>query len=113
MQAPSASYSAGDYNVDFFVRTKEGCASDTIRKVITIKQSPTISFTGKDVCLGSPVHFAAENFTAVNSIAEWQWDFGDNSFSAGSSVQHLYSKAEIIMYRWWRRQLIDAHQTLL
>ena len=90
-QNPSVNYSAGRYNVDFFVKTKEGCASDTIRKNITIKQSPSIDFTKDDVCIGSPVHFTAKNLTDTIVIAQWHWNFDDNSFAHDQDISHTYS----------------------
>jgi PKD repeat protein len=92
-QNPSVNYSAGKYSVDFFVKTKQGCASDTVSKIITIKQSPSVGFAKDDVCIGSPVHFSAENFTDTIAIGQWHWNFDDNSFAHDPGVSHTYSKS--------------------
>lgn len=89
---PPHNYTVGNYAVQFFVSTKEGCSSDTAVKDFTVSQAPQIDFTKNDTCKNDPVKFSAENFTNAISVKQWYWNFGDNNFSLDSSVLHAYSK---------------------
>jgi len=75
-----------------FVNTKENCPSDTVEKQFTVAEAPNIDFIKRDTCKNIPIQFTAQNFTGAIGINQWYWDFGDNNFSTGSSVQHAYSK---------------------
>jgi len=90
---PVAKYNPGKYNIDLFVNTEEGCASDTFRKTITIKQSPSISFTKNDACLGSQVHFSAKDLSDAVGISQWYWNFDDNNVAQGADIFHTYLKS--------------------
>jgi gliding motility-associated-like protein len=92
-QNPSpVNYSPGSYNVQFYVKTKEGCASDTIEKNFIVMQAPAIDFTAKDTaCKSDPILFTAENLTKEIPVDKWYWNFGDNSASADSDATYKYS----------------------
>ena len=83
------------YTVQFYVKTAEGCASDTAVKNFTVLQAPVIDFEKQDACKASPVLFTAENSTKVIGISKWYWNFGDNSFSTDSSTSHIYANGGI------------------
>lgn len=86
----SVNYSVGNYAVQFFVKTKEGCASDTAEKNFTVVQAPDISFIKNDACKETPVQFTAQNFSDTIGIKQWYWNFDDNNFSLDSSALHTY-----------------------
>ncbi|MFT4155314.1 lectin-like domain-containing protein [Parafilimonas sp.] len=84
-------YAAGEYTVQFYVKTAEGCASDTAAKTFTVSEAPEIDFEKKDTCRNTPVDFLAENLSPSVTINEWYWDFDDNSFSSDASLQHVFT----------------------
>ena len=92
LQNPSpVNYTAGNYTVHFYVKTAEGCASDTVTKSSTVFQAPIIDFEKQDACKAMPVLFTAKNSTQAIGIKQWYWNFGDNSFSTDSLARHIYT----------------------
>ncbi len=87
---PPVNYTAGNYTVAFLVKTKQGCTSDTVKKIYTVNQVPVIDFQQRDACKASPVSFNATTLNNIN-IQQWSWDFGDGSFANGASVSHVYA----------------------
>ncbi|MBS1746948.1 MAG: PKD domain-containing protein [Bacteroidetes bacterium] len=83
-------YPLGDYDVKLFVKTKEGCASDTVSKHLEVLQSPAISFTKSDGCKDSPIPLDASNLNDTIHIKQWYWNFGDNSFSTDENPTHIF-----------------------
>ncbi len=84
-------YSVGSYNVQFYVKTAEGCASDTAEKSFSVLQGPNIDFIKEDACKKTPVQLTAENLNKNVAINQWYWNLGDNNFSLDSSTQHMYA----------------------
>lgn len=84
-------YAAGQYTVQLYVKTKEGCASDTATKTFTVLKAPEIDFEKEDACKNTPVNFTSENLTPSTPINSWYWDFNDNNFSSAPSVQHKFA----------------------
>jgi gliding motility-associated-like protein len=93
-QNPSVNYTAGNYTVAFFVKTQQGCISDTVRKNYIVNQTPLIDFQQHDACKAVPVSFTATTTNAI-SIQQWMWDFGDGNFASDSSVSHVYADTGI------------------
>lgn len=92
LQNPAAvNYTAGEHAVQFFVKTAEGCASDTAIQSFTVLPAPVIDFEKEDACKLVPVSFTAENTTTAIGVKQWYWDFGDNSFSTEQVTQHSYA----------------------
>lgn len=83
-------YTIGNYDVQFFVNTKEGCASDTAEKNFSVLQAPAIDFTTQDACRETPVLFTAVNLNKNIGIQQWYLDFDDNNFSLDSTIYHTY-----------------------
>jgi len=88
--APVA-YTTGNYTVQLYVKTAEGCASDTAIKNFTVLQAPVINFEAANACTLLPVSFTAENSTNTINIKQWYWNFGDNGFLTDSLASHAYS----------------------
>jgi gliding motility-associated-like protein len=83
-------YASGNYTVRFFIKTKEGCVSDTVKKTHTVYQAPVIDFAQHDACKAAPASFSATSLNSVN-IRQWYWNFGDGNFANGASVSHIYA----------------------
>lgn len=88
-------YEAGQYTVQLYVKTKEGCTSDTATKTFTVLKAPEIDFEKEDACKNTPVSFTAKNLSPSIPINSWYWNFDDNNFSAEPSVQHTFADSGI------------------
>ncbi|MES2763072.1 MAG: PKD domain-containing protein [Bacteroidota bacterium] len=89
-----------DYNsVGTFVASLTVTAANTCVHTFTapirVYQIPTAAFTTSNACVGSPAAFADNSTHAAGDpIVSWNWDFGDASPTATSTVQnpaHTYS----------------------
>ncbi len=76
------------------LQSKEGCVSNTVEKLIDVKQSPAIDFSlsANEACKNSPVTFKAENFNDTTGIKQWYFNFDDNNFSGDSVVMQCLLK---------------------
>lgn len=53
---------------------------------------PSVQFSYKGVCLGSPTVFTVDTaVTEVNAVQIWHWDFGDGSFSNIQNPANTYA----------------------
>jgi PKD repeat protein len=94
-QNPTHIFATGGvfYNVRLIIRNFDDCR-DTIIKPVYIFPSPPVDFTRDTACLNQLVHFYTDlTVTYTDSIATWQWDFGDGSpFSTDPiNTSHLYT----------------------
>ncbi len=80
----------GDYYVALTVTTLEGCVySDTLTYPITVFPKPIANFSADkyEVSIFEPeVEFTDESIGAIN----WEWNFGDNSYSNLTDPIHEY-----------------------
>jgi PKD repeat protein/C1A family cysteine protease len=94
-QNPSHTYYAGTYNVTLNVTN--ACGSDTTTRTgyITVKPTPTASFTANvtDGCKPLTVNFT-DTSTGAN-ITAWSWAFGDGNASTNQSPVHTYNTTGI------------------
>ncbi len=82
---------AGDYDIKLMATTSFGCR-DSITKTLSVEHTDTLSFTASDVCLNDTTQF--NNISTYSEAnLSWSWNFGDNSISSDSSIQHIYSSA--------------------
>lgn len=78
------------YTITLVVSDTNRCHPyDTISKNVTLKPNVFVEFTLADVCLGAPVRF--NNLS--NPDAQFNWSFGDGSFSNQFSPVHDYTLA--------------------
>lgn len=88
---------AGPKTVKLWVKTTNGCPSDTMTKTITVNQLPTASFTISALrCEGNNITFTSTSVPNSGTITEWTWDFGDGpaqTFNNGNPVPHVYATA--------------------
>ena len=85
------SFPIGDYTVQFYVKTEEGCASDTAKKNFSVAAAPAIDFLKTDACKNDSIQFTAENFSNTIGINQWYWNFDDESFSTDAVLKHAYA----------------------
>lgn len=76
-KSPSTTYAAaGNYNVKLISVSSLGCA-DTLVKIITIYETPEISFADPGSCINDVAQF--EGKAVKGNIVTWHWDFGDGT----------------------------------
>ncbi|MEX1190546.1 MAG: PKD domain-containing protein [Brumimicrobium sp.] len=83
--------SADDYDVELIGTDVNGC-SDTVVKTVTIEPAPEADFEFEEVCVGEIVIF--DNLSSVdtpNVISNYNWSFGDGTFSGQAEPQKLFS----------------------
>jgi len=85
----------GIKHIKFFVKTLEGCASDTLYRDIAISDRPQVAFTFTDsVCLGTPTYFTDLSTTSFGGVNYWQWNYSDSAFPAtAQNPSHVFTTA--------------------
>jgi PKD repeat protein len=91
--------SAGVKQIEFSIKTDNGCWSDVFTKSIEVMQLPVANFnTATLKCEGSAFQFTNASTTIGQTIIEWAWDFGDatstNNISNLQNPTHLFAKAD-------------------
>lgn len=81
---------AGIYQTQLIVTTDEGC-KDTIINDVIVNPTPVVSIAGIDTCLNDETTFENNSSPQDNTIANWDWDFGDGATATGISAAHTYS----------------------
>jgi gliding motility-associated-like protein len=82
--------SPGNHSMKLSAVSDIGCASDIYNDDFTIKNTPEFDFTSKNECANTPVLFSARQTDFFTTVSKWQWDFGDQGYSTGNNVQHIY-----------------------
>jgi len=82
--------STGNYNVELFVESDQGCV-DSIILPVYISPKPVASFVGLDTCAQSLFGFTNTSTVPSGNILGNQWDFGDNSVSGLTTPFHIYN----------------------
>jgi gliding motility-associated-like protein len=91
----TANFSApGDKNIKHFVKTSQGCESDTLNKVFHLYGSPVADFTFTDsVCLGQPTSFFGSISPAVGDTAvlTWHWIYNGGPWQDINILNSVYT----------------------
>ena len=95
MASPLHTYTnEGVYSVRLVVTNANGCSDSLVKeKVVTIRL-PHLNVSGlpKNGCVPLSITPMA-TVASGQSIADWQWDFGDGTTSTASEPTHRYQKA--------------------
>ncbi|MBL4593596.1 MAG: PKD domain-containing protein [Flavobacteriales bacterium] len=75
----------GTYNVELHITGVGGCV-DSITIPIVVNPIPVANFTGTNECLGTVTTFNDLSNVLTGNIIAWQWDFGDPSTIADTSI---------------------------
>jgi len=88
---------AGNYEISLVVKSTNGCLSDTVRKNVTVSQSPVADFNASNVsCLANPVTFTDASDAVTGVLTRWYWDFGDSHTEErtdATAFDHRYDAA--------------------
>lgn len=95
-QSPSYYFDTlGLYNVELVVVADSGCTSSTT-KTIQVFDKPTAKFSYKIGCASGPISFADQSVGVANdALANWLWEFGDDSISTLRNPTHIYAQPGI------------------
>lgn len=95
----------GTYTVTLVVTTDGGCASDTVRQIITVGTIPVPGFTLPEVCLDDAFALFPNTTTISDGTfgqITWLWVFNDPSANAGNpntstqlNGKHRYTSAAV------------------
>jgi gliding motility-associated-like protein len=78
---PTNNYNTGQYSVSLTATSTEGCSNEKI-KIINVFEPPTAIFQVADVCTDKFAEFMNNSIDpSANSIAQYQWDFGNGNVS--------------------------------
>ncbi len=75
----------GSYNIELFVVGVGGCV-DSVLIPVVVNPNPVANFTGTSECFGTANTFTDLSNIATGTIINWQWDFGDASTIADTSI---------------------------
>ena len=91
LQNPQHTYStAGTYPVKLIISNTGGCY-DTVYHSVTVKPAPIAAFTSSPGCVNAQTHFWADTTAIdINTIATYNWNFGDGNTGNGRNIQHNY-----------------------
>jgi len=88
---PVYAYAASNtYTVQQIVTLLNGC-TDTVKKEITVFNSPIANFTADNTCIGNESFFFDSSTVSDGSLIKWNWTFGDGSTGILTNPSHLYA----------------------
>jgi gliding motility-associated-like protein len=90
-QDPEHTYtSAGAFSVRLIAQSAMGCRDTSIR-TIYVNPTPLVAIASGDVCLGDATSFTNSTVPNDNTIASWNWTFGDGQVANAFEPGHVYS----------------------
>ncbi|MDC0303507.1 PKD domain-containing protein [Flavobacteriales bacterium] len=81
---------SGTFSVQLSVETDDGCSAFFNQEVL-VNPTPEISISGIDTCLNDETAFVNNSSPQDNTIASWDWDFGDATIFNGIDAVHTYA----------------------
>src|SRR5690554_249707 len=67
-----------------------GCPADKDTMEVTFKEIPTADFSAASICQDENAVFIDNSSFTSGSISNWEWSFGDGTFSNLSDPLHIY-----------------------
>jgi gliding motility-associated-like protein len=90
-QDPTHTYSAeGAYDVRLITQSNQGCR-DTLEIEVFVNPTPVVDISAQDVCFGDSTSFTNATVPNDNTIAQWNWNFGDGLNEDAFEPFHIYS----------------------
>lgn len=90
-QPSAADIANGLVTLILTAESNNGCGNFSDQMVITIDQSPQLDFTWEGLCEDEPTNFIVQEIlTPINSIAVWNWNFGDGFYSNIINPVHTF-----------------------
>jgi len=83
---------SGDKNIKLWVKTQEGCVSDTITKTIHIYSKPVVDFTVNDsVCLGTQMNFTGIIVDSTDPVRTFAWTTESTIVGRSQNMSYTYT----------------------
>lgn len=90
-QNPSHTFAnLGEYDVMLIAQSDAGCR-DTAINVVAVNPTPNVAIAANNACLGDDVAFVNNTTPNDNTIAQWNWLFGDGNSSDQQNAIHAYT----------------------
>jgi len=65
-------------------------------KFTTVSADPLVDFSYAGICVGSPTYFTVDStITNAATVANWDWNFGDGTYSTFKNPVHTYAGSGI------------------
>lgn len=102
VQNPSYTYTTpGTKTIKHWVKTVNGCVSDTMQKTVIVNPLPTADYTYTNPsCQNRTISFTDASTPNVGTLTTWAWDFNDpasgaSNTSALQNPQHSFSSTGV------------------
>ncbi|MFN8252521.1 MAG: PKD domain-containing protein [Ferruginibacter sp.] len=83
---------AGTDTVKLVVHNSKGCASDTLKKVITVNPKPLAKFgISAPLCNGLSVQFSDSSTVTGSSISAWSWVYNNTQWSTQQNTSNTFT----------------------
>ncbi|TAE68150.1 MAG: PKD domain-containing protein [Bacteroidetes bacterium] len=82
---------AGSQVVRHWVRTINGCVSDTAFLPFTVQQAPAVSFTSTTACANQPTTFTSTSTVTQGAIAQLRWRLANGFTSTGPTLTTTFT----------------------
>jgi len=90
--APDTNYEIGTYTVDANGNVNNTWINQTVRTQVNSAPIANLTYRPENPIINQTITFNASNSTDLDGfIANYEWDFGDNSSTEGMVTQHTYS----------------------
>ncbi len=90
-QNPTHTYTNfGPFSVTLISQSDVGCR-DTVQFGVYVNPTPVVDISANDGCLGDGAFFTNSTVPNDNTIAQWNWDFGDGINADVFEPIHTYS----------------------
>jgi gliding motility-associated-like protein len=87
---------SGNKTIRHYIKTSNGCISDTATKTIFVNQLPSASYTYSAIqCARDTIQFTSTAIANNGVVVEWTWDFGDGTpvqvLTNSNPVPHVFA----------------------
>lgn len=90
-QSPTHTYTTeGAYDVRLITQSNEGCR-DTIQLGVFVNPTPVVGISALQACFGDGTDFSNSTVPNDNTIAQWNWNFGDGLNDDSFEPTHIYA----------------------
>jgi PKD repeat protein len=81
--------SSGKKNVKLVITSEFGC-KDSVTNIVTVKESPKVSFINGPACSLKPTEFTNTTPSVANATPSYQWVFSDGKSTKAESPSHSW-----------------------
>jgi len=90
---PTYTYGASNtYTVTYIVTLSNGC-KDSVRKPVTVYNTPLTDFTFTNICIGQEALFIDASGVSPDTLVSWSWNFGNANTSGLQNPINVYNSS--------------------